>query len=117
MLLSRLGAKRAPENPILTPGMVPPSRPDFKVVGVFNPGVARHDGETVLLLRVAEAPIDVAADEVVAPVFDPDSGTIEIKRWSRKTKSLDLSDPRIIGVDGREFLTSISHLRVARSTD
>src|SRR5215217_5385988 len=30
-------ARRAPDNPILTPSMVPPSRPDLEVVGVFNP--------------------------------------------------------------------------------
>jgi predicted GH43/DUF377 family glycosyl hydrolase len=48
-------AQRAPENPIVTPAMVLPSRPDFEVLGVFNPAVARHDGQVVLLLRVAEA--------------------------------------------------------------
>src|SRR5436309_1807150 len=65
-------AQRHPDNPIITPAMVRPSRPDLRVVGAFNPGVTRQDGETVLLLRVA---------------------------------------------DGPSWLTSISHLRVARSTD
>ena len=50
-------ARRASQNPILTPAMVPPSRPDLEVVGVFNPGVIRHDGDVLLLLRVAEAPV------------------------------------------------------------
>jgi len=109
--------RRAPENPIITPAMIPPSSPDMKVVGVFNPAVAGHNGETVLLLRIAEAPRNVPADEVAAPVYDVNTGTIEVKRWSRATRGLDLSDPRMIGVDGREWLTSISHLRVARSTD
>ena len=31
--------------------------------------------------------------------------------------SLDVSDPRLIAVDGRTWLTSISHLRLARSAD
>jgi predicted GH43/DUF377 family glycosyl hydrolase len=109
--------RRAPENPILTPAMVPPSQPDFEVVGVFNPAVTKHNGETVLLLRVAEAPRDVPANEIAAPVYDASTGTIEIKRWSRTTKGLDLSDPRSIGLNGRVWLTSISHLRVARSAD
>jgi len=97
--------------------MVPPSSPDLEVVGVFNPAATRHNGETVLLLRVAEAPRNLPADEVAAPVYDVNTGTIEIKRWSRATQGLDLSDPRMIGVKGREWLTSISHFRVARSAD
>src|SRR5687768_8029176 len=108
---------RAPENPIITPAMVPPSRPDLEVVGAFNAAAARHQGETVLLLRIAEAPSDLDADEVGAPIFDVHTGTIEIKRWPRSTQGLNLGDPRMIGVGGREYLTSISHLRVARSTD
>lgn len=109
--------RRAPENPIITPAMVPPSRPDLRVVGVFNPAVTRKDGETVLLLRVAEAPRDVAADEVAAPIYDAASGMLEFKRWPRATPGLGLADPRCITLDGRVWLTSISHLRVARSTD
>lgn len=108
---------RAAENPIITPSMVPPSSPDLEVVGVFNPAAARHNGETVLLLRIAESPTDQSPEEIGAPVFDAGTGTIGIKRWPRAMQGLDLSDPRTIGVDGREFLTSISHLRVARSSD
>ena len=48
---------RASENPIITPAMVQPSRPDLEVVGVFNPGVTRHGSDVLLLLRVAEAPL------------------------------------------------------------
>ena len=32
---------RAPENPILRPENVRPSREDFQVIGVFNAGVSR----------------------------------------------------------------------------
>ena len=110
-------ATRAPENPILTPAMVPPSRPDLEVVGVFNPAAVRHDDDVILLLRVAEGPRDVGGGEVAAPVYDSASGRLEVKRWRRDTPSLDVSDPRLIVVDGRTWLTSISHLRVARSTD
>jgi beta-1,2-mannobiose phosphorylase / 1,2-beta-oligomannan phosphorylase len=109
--------RRAPENPIITPAMIPPSSNALAVVGVFNPAVARHRGETILLLRVAEAPADLASDEVGAPIFDATSGRIRVKRWPRSTPGLDLSDSRLIGIDGRVYLTSISHLRVARSPD
>ncbi len=52
---------RAPENPIIMPTDVTPSRPDFEVIGVFNAGVARYNETVILLLRVAERPI--APDE------------------------------------------------------
>jgi beta-1,2-mannobiose phosphorylase / 1,2-beta-oligomannan phosphorylase len=108
---------RAPENPILTPAMVRPSRPDLLVVGVFNPAVIRYDDEVVLLLRVAEAPKEISTSEIAAPVYDADSGQLNIERWRTDDDRVDASDPRMVVVDGRTWLTSISHLRVARSTD
>ena len=110
-------AIRAAQNPIVTPAMVPPTRPDLEVVGVFNPAVVQHGPEVILLLRVAEAPRDVAAHEVAAPVFNPISGQLEIMRWPRNGPGVETTDPRMTVVDGRTWLTSISHLRVARSRD
>jgi beta-1,2-mannobiose phosphorylase / 1,2-beta-oligomannan phosphorylase len=49
-------ARRLAENPLLTPHDVPPSVAGWTVVGVFNAGVANYQGETVLLVRVSEAP-------------------------------------------------------------
>ena len=102
---------RASENPILTPAMVRPSSPDLEVVGVFNPGVIRHESDVLLLLRVAEAPRRSSVAEVTAPVYDAASGRVEVLRWPADTKGLDVSDPRVIVIDGRMWLTSISHLR------
>ena len=109
-------ARRAAENPILTPASVKPSTPELEVVGVFNPAVARHGGQIILLLRVAEAP-STQPGEVAAPVFDASGKRLIIKRWSRDAEGLDVSDPRMVIADGRTWLTSISHLRVARSSD
>ncbi len=97
--------------------MVHASRPDLEVVGVFNAGVIRHDEDVLLLLRVSEAPKGIPPDEVAAAVYNPSSGHLEIKRWSRNAPDLDLSDPRSIDTEGMTWLTSISHLRIARSTD
>ncbi len=108
--------RRAPENPILTPAMVRPSRSDVEVVGVFNPGVTRYENDVLLLVRVAEAPLR-SAGEVAAPTFDARSGRLEVQRWAVDTEGLDISDPRMIVAHGRTWLTSISHLRVARSVD
>lgn len=110
-------AHRASQNPILTPAMIPPSRPELEVAGVFNPAVTRHEGAVLLLLRVAEAPRRVSDSEIAAPVFNADSGQLEIKRWARNAEGMDASDPRMLTVGRRTWLTSISHLRVARSTD
>ncbi len=108
--------RRAPENPIITPAMIQSSTPDLQVIGVFNPGVIRHDGGVLLLLRVAEAP-PASADAIAAPVYDVDSGRIEIREFARDSDGVDTSDPRIVVVGGRTWLTSISHLRIARSKD
>lgn len=97
--------------------MVLPSRPDFEVLGVFNPAVARHDGQVVLLLRVAEAPRKVSSGLATAPIFNAETGRVEIKRWLVTAKGPDVSDPRLVIDDGRTWLTSMSHFRVARSTD
>lgn len=110
-------ARRPTQNPILTPSSVQRSRPDFEVVGVFNPGVARHDGDVLLLLRVAEAAPASAEREVTAPVYDAASGRLEVKRWNRDARGVDTTDPRTVTVEGRTWLTSLSHLRVARSSD
>jgi beta-1,2-mannobiose phosphorylase / 1,2-beta-oligomannan phosphorylase len=97
--------------------MIRPSRPDLEIVGVFNPAATRHGNDVVLLLRVAEAPRKESSSEVWAPVFDARSGQLEIKRWLAGTAGLDVSDPRVIVCEGKSWLTSISHLRVARSSD
>jgi len=97
--------------------MVRPSRPDLEVVAVFNPGVTRHNGDVVLLLRVAEAPREKRAGSVAAPIYNAGSDELEFNWYSRDTEGLDVSDPRSIGIGGQVFLTSISHLRVARSKD
>jgi predicted GH43/DUF377 family glycosyl hydrolase len=97
--------------------MVQASSPGLEVVGVFNAAVIRHDGDVVLLLRVSEAPKGIPSNEVAAAVYNPSSNLLEIRRWSRDAPDLDLSDPRSIDTEGKTWLTSISHLRVARSTD
>lgn len=109
--------RRAPENPIITSSMLRPSRPDLEVVGVFNPGVIRHGTEVVLLLRVAEAAVRQSDDEVAAPYFDARTGRLAVRHWAAGTPGLDTSDPRVVVFEGRTWLTSISHIRVARSRD
>jgi beta-1,2-mannobiose phosphorylase / 1,2-beta-oligomannan phosphorylase len=111
--------RRFVDNPILVPDRLSPSRPDFEVVGVFNPGAIRVGDETILLLRVAEAPIASAlpANVVASPIYDPESHSVKVRTWRRDTPGLKLDDSRLIVVGRDTFLTSISHFRRARSKD
>ena len=97
--------------------MIRPSRPDLEVVGVFNPAAIRHGDDVVLLLRVAEAPRKHEESDVIAPVFNASTGQLDFRHWPAGAPGLDVSDPRVIVFEGRSWLTSISHLRVARSRD
>ncbi len=108
---------RAPQNPILTAGDIRPSRPDFEVIGVFNAAVARHGDEVILLLRVAERPAERRKEAVLCPMYDLDSKKIIIRPFARNDPQNDFSDPRLILRPGETYLTSISHLRLARSLD
>lgn len=109
---------RHPENPLITPGDVPPSHPDFEVIGAFNAGVTTYEGETILLLRVAERPIPRSESEILCPSLD-NSGALTLKVIRRDDPDYDTSDPRKImnRKTGAGWLTSISQIRLARSSD
>ena len=117
MSIPSLSVRRFADNPILVPSQLAATRPDFEVVGVFNPGAIRVGDETVLLLRVAEAPRDVPPDRVAAPIYDPESRSVLVRSWPKDTPGLNTSDSRLIVVGRDTFLTSISHFRLARSRD
>jgi len=109
--------KRFAQNPLITPADVPPSRSDYEVVGAFNAGATIHQGKVLLLLRVAERPKDISSDEQVAPIFDPQTSTIELFRVKNTDPDVEIIDSRSFFYKGRMYLTSISHLRLARSDD
>lgn len=112
----RLG--RLEENPILTTEHVKPSRPDLKVVGVFNAGVAALNQEIVLLLRIAEMPVNPPSNTIAVPVMNEQDGKFEIKYLNKNDPRYSFDDSRVVKEQGRyAFLTSMSHLRVARSKD
>ncbi len=101
---------------LLRPEDVPPSRADFEVLSVFNPGAVRVGNEVVLLVRVAERPRERRPGWTALPRWDVAEGlTID---WVPED-SVDLLDPRVVRrkVDGLLRLTFISHLRVVRCGD
>ena len=115
---------RVPENPLLTPADIPPSADGFRVRGAFNPAATVFDGgdgpEVLLLVRVAE---DVPTDDgqVGFPVvrFDEQSGEarVEAMLLDRDDPEVELKDTRGVRYRGVDYLSTLSHLRLARSRD
>lgn len=108
------------ENPIITPENVKPSRKDFEVIGAFNTGVTSFNGETILIIRVAERPINNDSKTIKVPFLD-NNLNLKVKTINLNDEKYDFSDSRSIHRIGSnsafEYLTSISHLRLARSVD
>lgn len=117
---------RCMQNPLITPQDVKPSRPDFKVDGVFNCGVTRYHNEILLLCRIAESVNEVEEGYSFIPVVNCVDGKDIIEIISIEKTShpeYDYSDSRSIWIKNEDgsrkirYLTSLSHLRIARSTD
>ena len=108
-------AQRFTQNPLLTPSDIVPSTPGMEVTCLLNPGVFEFQGKTWLLLRVAERP-EQTPGKTSFPVLN-ESGKIDILQFDNADPDLDLSDPRIVRYQGREYLTTMSHLRLVSSTD
>jgi beta-1,2-mannobiose phosphorylase / 1,2-beta-oligomannan phosphorylase len=107
---------RSNYNPIILPANVTASRPNMEVIGVFNAGVARYKDDIILMLRVAERPINHDPEVYLTPVYDHASKQIIIESIPKHPEH-DFSDVRVIKTPKRNYLTSISHMRVARSID
>jgi len=108
-------ADRFGENPILRPRDLRPSVPGLEVTCLLNPGVFRFEGKTWLVVRVAERPVQIPG-RTSFPVLTP-AGRREVLEFDSDDPRLDLSDPRVISFDGRDYLTTLSHLRVLSSDD
>ncbi len=108
-------ARRFKENPILRPADIKPSIEGMKIECLLNPGVFRFDGKTWMLCRVAER---TEQDEttIKVPIFNAE-GKIEILSFDKNDPDLDASDPRVIAYKGKNYLTTLSHLRLVSSTD
>ena len=107
--------KRLGQNPLLSPKNVKPSAVGMTVECLLNPGVFRFDGKIWLLLRVAERPEQIEG-QISFPIYNG-SGEIEILRFDKNDPNLDFTDPRVIKYEGREYLTTLSHLRLVCSDD
>lgn len=105
------------ENPLITPKDIKPSRPDMEVIGAFNCGVTQYNNETILLIRVAEKYKSPSESIVGVPVYDTTQKKVVIKLFDKRNSSIDFNDPRFVKTKDMLYLTSMSHLRLARSKD
>ena len=114
--------QRHSKNPLITSADVIPSCPDRKVECVFNAGVAEQGGEILLLLRVAESIENADPQLVTVPLLEELGGQWlpSTRTFDRRDDRYDFSDPRGIVLKSdraQTWLTSMSHLRLARSHD
>ncbi len=108
-------AKRFSQNPLLKPSDLKPGIEGMEITCLLNPGVFRFDGKIWLLLRVAERPTQ--KEGIISfPVYNKD-GKIEVLSFDAKDPKLDASDPRVIGYEGKNYLTTMSYLRLVSSED
>ena len=109
---------RHPANPLITPADVPPSDPGFVVKGAFNPAACEYDGRILLLLRVAEGVV-AAPGRVAVPTvkFTEAGGEPDVLDLALDDPDVLLRDTRGVAHRGVEYLSTLSHLRLARSDD
>lgn len=107
-------AKRFSQNPILLPKDIAPSVDGLEVVCLLNPGVFKFDDKIWMLLRVAERPTQ-KKDKISFPVLTEkgEMKLIEINKSDPDFKD----DERVISYKGKDYLTTLSHLRLVCSTD
>lgn len=107
-------AQRFPQNPILSPKDLVPSREGLEIVCLLNPGVFTFEGKIWLLIRVAERPKQ--KEGIISfPVLK--AGGIEIIAIEENDPELNARDPRVINYKGADYLTTLSHLRLVCSDD
>ncbi len=109
---------RFAENPIIKTSNLKPLHADFRILGVFNPAAFIFNKKICLLLRVAEQPIPKAG-KCRIPFIDHSSGEAKMSFFELNSndKDLDLSDVRKYNYCGRDYLSSLSHFRLASSSD
>lgn len=111
--------ERYPENPLVTPKDVKPSVDGWEVMCAFNAGVIEHGDEILMLMRVAERPVAADPQKVLVPVLDCETHVpkLRVLEFGLGDEGINVSDPRVVCFPDRVYLTSISHLRLARSRD
>ncbi len=109
---------RNPNNPLISPKMIKPSAVGLQVVGAFNPAAVQFNDEIILILRVAETSIKKKGI-VSVPYFKFTEGksSLAVLDIPESSPDLTLKDTRGVFYKSKDYLSSLSHLRLARSKD
>jgi predicted GH43/DUF377 family glycosyl hydrolase len=108
-------ATRFPKNPLITPKSLKPGISGMEIVCLLNPGVFRYHDKIWLLLRVAERPKQITG-KISFPIYNK-NGEIEILSFDKGDPDLDTTDPRVINYKKKDYLTTLSYLRLVCSND
>lgn len=105
-------------NPIVEPDDVTPSMDGYEVLGSFNPGATTFGREILLLLRVAEG-CKPRKGYVRAPIYRFEGGLPrpDIMELKADDPDMSLKDTRGVVYKGQDYLSTMSHIRIARSSD
>jgi len=105
-------------NPIITPADVKPSIEGYKVLGSFNPGAVNFGDEILLLLRVSEG-CEPREGYIRVPTYRFGGGASypDILEFKSTDPEVSLRDTRGVVYKGRDYLSTMSHIRLARSKD
>jgi predicted GH43/DUF377 family glycosyl hydrolase len=105
-------------NPILRPVDVKPSMEGYRVRGAFNPGATVFGDEVLLLLRVAET-CEPKEGYIRIPTYRFDDGhpRPDIMEFKTGDPDVKLKDTRGVAYEGRDYLSTTSHIRIAWSRD
>ncbi|MDO9543400.1 MAG: glycoside hydrolase family 130 protein [Kiritimatiellia bacterium] len=106
------------KNPIVKPSDVKPSLEGYQVKGAFNPGATVYNDEVLLLIRTAEN-CEPREGYVRLPVYRFKNGHSypDILEFRRDARDLTLKDTRGVVYKGKNYLSTLSHIRIARSRD
>ena len=110
--------KKYENNPVIRPSDVKPSLEGYKVVGAFNPGAIAYGDEILLLLRVAER-CKSKPGYVSTPIYKFEEGESYpgIMEFNKDDPDVQLKDTRGVIYKGKDYLSTMSHIRLARSKD
>jgi len=105
-------------NPLITPAMISPSNSGLVVKGALNPGAVEFEGEILLLLRIAEG-CEESAGKVSVPTysFSKGAGELVVLQLDKDDPDVATKDTRAVVYRGKEYVSTLSHLRLARSKD
>jgi len=110
--------KKYENNPVVKPSDVKPSLEGYKVVGAFNPGAIAYGDEILLLLRVAET-CKSKPGYVSTPIYKFEEGESYpgIMEFNKDDPDVQLKDTRGVIYKDKDYLSTMSHIRLARSKD